>query len=507
MIALAWTAPRSVFHLGHIASPDELRKNGMAIALQALARVGIVTGMQPDHFSFPPGFLWGAATSAYQIEGSTDADGRTPSIWDTFAKTAGRVANGDTGDRACDSYRRVEEDVALLRQLGVQAYRFSISWSRVMPSGRGPLNPAGVNYYRRLVRALRDAGIQPMVTLYHWDLPQALQDEGGWASRRCAHDFANYARAMFQELGDEVPVWFTINEPWCASFLSYAYGLHAPGERDLGRAVTVAHHLLLAHGLAVKEFRRGEFAGRIGIAPNVEWHEPYTSHPADVAACERGLAWFNRWFLDPLYRGRYPSDMLSRYAALGIQPPVEDGDMATIAQPTDLLGINYYSGCYSREALPGEPSQDEVARQIHQLRRLESVDVPGFKKTDIDWNIYADGLYKVLSWIREEYGNPPIVITENGACDNTGPDANGVVDDAARIEYFRRHVIALDRAVRAGSDLRGYMAWSLMDNFEWAYGYDMRFGLVHVDFDTLARTPKESFHWYRRLIQEGGCVA
>ncbi|MCR5883292.1 beta-glucosidase [Rhizobacter sp. J219] len=484
-----------------------LRKIGTVLSLQALARLGIVTGMQPDHFRFPPGFLWGAATSAYQIEGSADVDGRAPSIWDTFAKTAGRVANGDTGDRACDSYRRVEEDVALLRTLGVQAYRFSISWSRVMPSGRGPLNPAGVDYYRRLVCLLREAGIQPMVTLYHWDLPQALQDEGGWTSRRCAHDFANYARAMFEALGDEVPVWFTINEPWCAAFLSYAYGLHAPGERDLARAVTVAHHLLLAHGLAVKEFRRGEWVGRIGIAPNVEWHEPYTQHPADVAACERGLAWFNRWFLDPLYRGRYPAEMLAGYAALGIHPPVEDGDMTTIAQPTDLLGINYYSGCYSREALPAEPPQDEVARQIHTLRRLESVDVPGFKKTDIDWNVYADGFYKVLSWIREEYGNPPVVITENGACDNTGPDAEGVIDDAARIEYFRRHVIALDRAVRAGSDLRGYMAWSLMDNFEWAYGYDMRFGLVHVDFETFARTPKESFHWYRRLIQEGGCVA
>jgi beta-glucosidase len=472
--------------------------------LQALAQLAIVPSMQSSDFNFPPGFLWGAATSAYQIEGSTDADGRTPSIWDTFSKTPGRVVNGDTGEQACDSYRRVEEDVALLLELGVNAYRFSISWSRVMPSGRGPLNPAGVDYYRKLVRLLREVGIQPVATLYHWDLPQALQDEGGWMNRRCAHDFADYARAMFQALGDEVPVWFTINEPWCASFLSHAFGLHAPGERDLGRAVTVAHHLLLAHGLAVKEFRRSELTGQIGIAPNVEWHEPYSSHPDDVAACERGLASFNRWFLDPLYHGRYPEAMLAQYAELGIHPPVQEGDMAIIGQRPDVLGINYYTGCYTREATPGWEPQDEVMRQIHRLRRLEAVDVPGFKKTDIDWGVFADGFYKVLSWIREEYGNPPIVITENGACDNTLPNAEGVVDDAGRIEYFRRHVIALDRAVRAGSDLRGYMAWSLMDNFEWTYGYSMRFGLVHVDFETFARTPKESFHWYRRLIQEGG---
>ena len=475
--------------------------------MQALAWLDIVCPMQPTDFHFPPGFLWGTATSAYQIEGSTEADGRAPSIWDTFSKTPGRVLNGDTGDRACDSYRRVEDDVALLREMGARAYRFSISWSRVMPTGRGPLNPAGVAYYQKLVRLLREAGIQPMVTLYHWDLPQALQDEGGWMNRRCAYDFALYAKAMFKALGDDVPCWFTINEPWCASFLSHAFGLHAPGEKDLSRAVTVAHHLLLAHGLSVKEFRLSERTGKIGIAPNVEWHEPYSSHPDDIAACQRALEWFNRWFIDPLFHGRYPSAMLRQYAEMGIHPPVQDGDMALIGQRPDVLGINYYSGCYTRAATPAhatdEPA-DEALRQIHRLRMIESVDVPGFKKTDIDWNVFADGFYKVLAWIKDEYGNPPIVITENGACDNTLPDAEGAIDDAARVEYFRRHVIAIDRALRAGCDIRGYMAWSLIDNFEWAYGYDMRFGLVHVDFESFKRTPKESFHWYRRLIQEGG---
>ncbi len=468
----------------------------------------IVPAMQPTDLHLPDGFLWGAATSAYQIEGGADADGRTPSIWDTFCRTPGRVANGDNGDRACDSYRRVEEDVALLREMGAKAYRFSISWSRVMPSGRGPLNPAGVAYYRRLAQLLREAGIEPMATLYHWDLPQALHDEGGWLNRRCAFDFADYARAMFAELGDLVPCWFTINEPWCASILSHAFGLHAPGEQDLARAMTVAHHLLLAHGLAVKEFRRSERPGKIGMAPNVEWHEPYSRHPDDVAACERGLDWFNRWFIDPLFHGRYPEAMLARYAELGIRPPVEEGDMALIGQRPDMLGINYYTGAYTRAAPAGAaPAADDAAGQIHRLRLLESVDVPGFRKTDIGWNVYADGFYKVLTWLKDEYGNPPLFITENGACDNTGPDGQGEVRDEMRIEYFRRHVLAVDRALRSGCDIRGYMAWSLLDNFEWAYGYGMRFGLVHVDFETFKRTPKQSFHWYRQLIQEGRVAA
>jgi beta-glucosidase len=489
-----------------VASPDEVRKIGNASALQALASRRYRSGMQPSDFNFPAGFLWGTATSAYQIEGSADVDGRTPSIWDRFAKTPGRVENGDTGDVACDSYRRPEEDVALLSELGVKAYRFSISWSRVMPAGRGELNPLGIAYYRRLVDLLHDAGITPMATLYHWDLPQVLHDEGGWLNRRCAYDFAEYARAMFLALGDRVAVWFTINEPWCASMLSHAMGMHAPGEKDLGNAVAVAHHLLLAHGLAVKEFRRAEKPGRIGMAPNVEWHEPYSCHPDDVAACERGLDWFNRWFIDPLYHGRYPQGLLARYALLGIHPPVEDGDMAIIGQRTDLLGINYYTGGYTREATraPLSSAQDDAFQQIDALRHLQTVNVAGFRKTDIGWDVYADGFYKVLTWLKDEYGNPPLLITENGACDNTEPDATGRVDDALRIEYHRRHVIALDRALRSGCDLRGYTAWSLLDNFEWAHGYSKRFGLVHVDFRTQQRTPKESFRWYQRLIREGG---
>jgi beta-glucosidase len=465
--------------------------------------------MTSTSHGFPRDFLWGTATSAYQIEGSSSADGRTPSIWDTFTRMPGRVAHSHHGDVACDSYRRVEHDVELLARLGVRSYRFSISWSRVMPRGRGELNPLGVAYYKRLISELHAAGIVPMVTLYHWDLPQCLHDEGGWLNRSTAQDFAAYAGAMFDVFGDSVPYWFTINEPWCASILSHAMGAHAPGERNLGRAIHVAHHLLLAHGLAVKEYRKRGSGGRIGMAPNVDWREPYSSHPEDVAACERGLDWFNRWFIDPIYHARYPANMLKRYAQLGLKPPVEAGDMAIIAEPTDMLGINYYSASYARARSTPLPlrAQDSAAMQMDALRDLETVDVPGFRRTDIGWDIFPEAFYKVLVWLRDEYANPPVVITENGACDNAEVSGDGHVHDTMRIEYHRRHVIAVHRALRSGCDIRGYTAWSLMDNFEWAEGYTKRFGLVHVDFETLKRTPKDSFDWYRRLIEQGGCVA
>jgi beta-glucosidase len=399
--------------------------------------------------------------------------------------------------------------VALLKQMGARAYRFSIAWPRVMPKGRGEVNPLGLAYYKRLVDLLRDAGITPMATLYHWDLPQALHDEGGWMNRRTAQDFAAFAAVMFDALGESVPFWFTVNEPWCASFLSHAIGEHAPGEKDLGHAVTVAHHLLLGHGLAMTEFRKRKLGGQIGMAPNVDWREPYSQDPQDIAACERGLDWFNRWFIDPIYHGRYPAAMVGRYAELGIRAPIEDGDMATISQRPDMLGINYYTGSFAKapaDPLPLRPG-DSAARQMDALRNLDTVNVPGFAKTHIDWPIFPEGFTKVLTWLRDEYGNPPVFVTENGACDNTQPGYDGKVHDALRVEYMHRHVIALHRAIRSGCDIRGYMAWSLLDNFEWAYGYGKRFGLVHVDFGTQQRTPKDSFHWYSQLIANNGCAA
>ncbi|MET0348520.1 MAG: GH1 family beta-glucosidase [Rhizobacter sp.] len=462
--------------------------------------------MSSPTFRFPDTFAWGSATSAYQIEGSADVDGRTPSIWDTFSKTPGRVENGDTGDIACDSYRRVDDDIALLKAMGATVYRFSISWSRVMPQGRGAVNPAGIAYYRRLVDGLRAAGIAPMATLYHWDLPQCLQDEGGWLNRQTAEDFAAYADAMFDAFGETVPYWFTINEPWCVSFLSHAMGQHAPGERDLQQALTVAHHTLLGHGLAVKAFRARRLAAKIGIAPNVDWREPFSQHPDDVAACERGLDWFNRWFLDPVYRGRYPEALQAHYARLGAHVPIQAGDLALISQPTDMLGINFYTGSHTRARttpLPHDPNPDTQAK-IDRVLDGEGVDVAGFARTDIGWDIFPDAFYKVLLWLRDEYGNPPVFITENGACDNTGPLADGQVHDTMRTGYYRRHLIAMNRALRSGCDIRGYTAWSLLDNFEWAFGYGKRFGLVHVDFATQVRTPKDSFHWFQRVIANGG---
>ncbi len=468
--------------------------------------IKIMLKIDAQDIQFPADFIWGSATSAYQIEGAVDVDGRTPSIWDNFCKEPGRVLHGDTGEIACSSYARVEEDVALLQSLGAKSYRFSISWSRVLPQGRGALNPLGVAYYQKLVRLLKAAGIAPMVTLYHWDLPQCLHDEGGWLQRSTAYAFADFAQAMYDALGNDVPFWFTINEPWCVSMLSHGLGEHAPGEQILQHAVTVAHHVLLAHGLAVQKFRATGLQGKIGMAPNVDWREPYSQHPDDIAACERGLDWFNRWFLDPVFKGYYPQSMLQRYAQLGVHPPVQPGDMALIGQPPDILGINYYTGSYSRSGhqnlhdAVGKPSKSQIGAVVN----ADVVDIHQFSRTDIDWGIFPDGFYKVLLWLRDEYNNPAIFITENGACDNTTPDETGAIHDHMRTNYYRQHIAAMHRALLSGCNIRGYMAWSLLDNFEWAWGYSKRFGLVYVDFATQKRTPKSSFGWFRSLIANGG---
>lgn len=452
---------------------------------------------------FPAGFQWGAATSAYQIEGAHDEDGRSPSIWDTFARQPGRVLEGHTGDVACDSYHRIEEDVALLKQMGAKVYRFSVAWPRVVPSGRGAVNAKGLDYYSRLVDALLAADIQPMVTLYHWDLPQCLQDEGGWEVRETAHAFVAYAEAVFKALGDRVRQWITLNEPWCSANLSNQIGEHAPGQRNHQATLAVAHHLLLAHGLTVRRFRELKLPGEIGMAPNVDWREPYSQSQADIDACRRGLEWFNNWYLDPIYFGHYPEEMLQRYAELGARPPMQDGDMEIIASPTDFLGINYYTGSYT--LAPDVPPQlqrsGDAKAELAALLGASTVDVPGFELTDIGWAIYPEGFYRVLLWLRDRYGNPPVYITENGACYNNGPDGDGRVRDDKRIAYCQRHLIAMHRAIRSGCNVRGYTLWSLLDNFEWAWGYTMRFGLVHVDFATLERRPKDSFHWFASVIR------
>jgi len=440
---------------------------------------------------FPSDFVWGTATASYQIEGAVREGGRGPSIWDTFSHTPGKVANNDNGDVACDSYHRYEEDVALLKKLGVNAYRFSIAWPRIFPKGTGQVNPEGLDYYHRVLDALIASGIEPCVTLYHWDLPQALQDKGGWANRETIDAFVNYAETVFKAFDGKVKQWITFNETWCVSFLSNYLGVHAPGYTDLGLAVKVAHHCLVAHGEAVKKFRALGIRGEIGTTHNLNWIEPYSTRKEDVEAARRMRAWNNEWFMEPTFKGTYPAFMVDWFRAKGAEIPIRAGDMETIAQPIDFIGVNYYSGGFGRY------------KQGAGLFDGEEVQI-GFDKTFMDWNVYPDGLYKVLSWVREEYGDTPIYITENGACYEDELTEDKRVHDAKRIDYFRKHFIQCHRLIESGVPLKGYFAWSLLDNFEWAEGYRKRFGIVYTDYNTLERHPKDSYYFIRDVIASGG---
>ncbi|WP_195572309.1 GH1 family beta-glucosidase [Paenibacillus sp. 1001270B_150601_E10] len=435
---------------------------------------------------FPNDFMWGTATAAYQIEGAYNEDGRGPSIWDTFSHTPGNVKNGDNGNVACDSYHRLDEDIRLLKELGVKTYRFSISWSRVLPTGTGAINQKGLDYYHKLVDALIEQGIEPFCTLYHWDLPQAIQDQGGWGDRRSIAAFKEYAEVMFKEFGSKIKYWITFNEPWCLAFLSNYLGIHAPGYRDLQLAIDISHHILVAHGEAVKSYRELGLSGEIGIAPNTAWGIPYTQSEEDKATCLRLNGWSGDWYLDPIYFGEYPAFMLDWYEKLGHKPPVVEGDMQTIHQPIDFIGINYYTSSMNRHNERSGMLQAEYMNM-------------GAARTDIGWEIYPEGLYQLLRYTADKYGNPDIYITENGACYNDEAE-NGRVRDQRRIDYLSQHLVQASRAIADGINLKGYMAWSLMDNFEWAEGYSMRFGLVHVDFDTLVRTKKDSYYWYKHVI-------
>lgn len=436
---------------------------------------------------FPKDFKWGTATAAYQIEGAFDEDGRQASIWDTFAKTPGKVLNGDTGDVACDSYHRIDEDVKLLKELGISVYRFSIAWPRIIPQGRGEINAQGLAYYEELIDKLIANDIEPFVTLYHWDLPQTLQDEGGWENRATIDAFVQYAEAVFHKFNGKVKRWITLNEPWCISILSNYIGAHAPGKQDLQAALDVAHHILVAHGKTVKRFRELGIQGEIGYAPNTEWRTPYSTSPEDVMAAQLRNGSFNEWFLSPVLKGEYPELLVNWYANKGFNVKVEAGDMEIISQPIDFLGINYYTGSLIRHA---------EGNDLYDSEEISS----SFSKTDFDWNIYADGFYNVLTWITGTYGQIPIYITENGACYEADV-VDGKVNDAARISFLRDHIMALHRAIQSGVPVKGYMVWSLMDNFEWAFGYSKPFGLVHINFETLERTPKESYYWYKQLVQ------
>jgi beta-glucosidase len=443
---------------------------------------------------FPPDFLWGAATASYQIEGSVGADGRGESIWDEFSRQPGAVENGHTGAVACDHYRRWESDVDLMVELGLKAYRFSVAWPRLFPDGGEQLNTAGLGFYDRLVDRLLERGIQPVVTLYHWDLPNQLQRVfGGWTSRVTAERFTLYAEAAYRALGDRVPLWITLNEPWVAAMLGYFRGVHAPGLVDFGASLRAAHHLLLGHGRAVALYRSLGLPGRIGVTLNVQPTYPLTDSDADRAAARASDGYTNRWFLDPVFGRGYPADTLALYGGLGADVSfATDADLREVGQPIDFLGVNYYS---RRVVSAGDTELGWAVREGP---------APGAEITGFNWEIVPDSMVDLFARLRADYPGIPLYITENGAAWRDVPAPNGRVVDEYRIEFLRRHFAAAERVIAEGSDLRGYFVWSLLDNFEWAYGYWPRFGLVYVDYPSQRRIVKESGRWYARVIADNG---
>ncbi|MFC7340174.1 GH1 family beta-glucosidase [Saccharopolyspora griseoalba] len=447
---------------------------------------------------FPSGFAWGVATASYQIEGGVGEGGRGESIWDRFSHTEGNVLAGQTGDVACDHFHRYPEDVALMADLGVTHYRFSLAWPRLQPDGTGGLNPRGADFYSKLVDELLEAGITPWVTLYHWDLPQALEDRGGWPERDTAHRFADYAEKAHAALSDRVRHWTTLNEPWCSAFLGYAEGRHAPGRQDHPAALRAAHHLMLGHGQAVAAMREGDPDAEFGITLNLFPVDPGTDGDADADLARRIDALMNRQWLDPLLRGQYPADLIDDLAPVSDLDHLLDGDLKTINQPLDFLGVNYYFrhvvsvGEQPRGWRAGDPpSPWPGSSDMTPVSR-------GLPTTAMGWEVDPDGLGEVLRRLHREYGPLPLYITENGiACpDEVGED--GAVHDADRVDYLRQHFRIAHQAIADGVDLRGYFVWSLLDNFEWALGYSKRFGIVHCDYDTQRRTVKDSGHWFRR---------
>lgn len=437
--------------------------------------------------AFPRGFLWGTATAAYQIEGAVREDGRGESIWDRFAHTQGHIADGATGDVACDHYHRYRDDVALMRELNLNAYRFSIAWPRILPEGTGAVNQAGLDFYSRLLDTLLEAGITPLVTLYHWDLPQVLQDRGGWANRATADAFADYVDVVTRALGDRVPMWITHNEPWCTAFLGYQMGIFAPGIKDMKTALQVSHHLLLSHGLAVPVIRANAPQAKVGIAPNYTpaYPPPGSDKPEDVEAARIFDGHFNRWFFDPVAGRGYPADMWQVYGAL--VPDVQPGDADIIAASLDFIGLNYYNPAW-------------IAADPAQSMGLGWRSNPALERT-ADREVYPQGMYDMLMRVHQEYSFPELYITENGAAVHERVSDDGQVHDPQRARFLEAHFAQAERALEAGVPLRGFCVWSLYDNFEWASGYTLRYGITHVDFGTQQRTIKDSGRWYAEFIR------
>ena len=470
--------------------------------------------------AFPSNFLFGAATAAFQIEGATLEDGRRDSIWDAFCRVPGAVINGDNGDVACDHYHRYRDDVALMKSMGLQTYRFSTSWSRVRPDG-GPLNPEGVDFYKRLTDELLDAGILPWLTLYHWDLPQALQDKGGWTNRDTADLFTEYALDMHDALGDRVNVWTTLNEPWCSSFLSYTAGLHAPGHYSNGEGMLASHHLLLAHGQTVRELRARDASLNLGITLNLTVADAVDENDAvDLDAARRIDGQFNRWFLDPIFRGAYPADIVEDFraadaaATAALEEAIHPGDLEAISTRIDTLGVNYYHGELVGGHAPAlAPKAGDAPTDRHGASPFPSNEGihwhdRALPRTPMNWEVQPEGLARLLVRVSDEYAKPAgvaLLVTENGAAydDERVVEGGEVrVHDVERVDFVREHLGAILDAVDAGVDVRGYFYWSLLDNFEWAWGYEKRFGIVRVDYDTQLRSVKDSGREYSRIIEE-----
>jgi beta-glucosidase len=431
--------------------------------------------------TFPPEFIWGAATAAYQIEGAANEDGRGESVWDRFCATPGKVWNGDSGAVACDFYHRYPEDIALMRELGLDAFRFSIAWPRILPDGRGRVNEAGLDFYDRLVDELLASGITPFPTLFHWDTPQVLEDAGGWTNRATAEAFVEYAEVVAGRLGDRITHWVTHNEPWVVAWIGHAWGKHAPGRTSDADAIAAAHHLLLSHGWAVEALRRIAPDAEVGIVLNLAHVDPFSEVPADLEAARETDGTANRWFLDPLFRGEYPGDLPERYV-----PPVQDGDLEAISAPIDFLGVNNYFRFVVQANSNGDGPH--------------IVNDPDWERTDMGWEVYPEGLYQLLMRVARDYAPPAIYVTENGAAFGDIRSHDGRVHDPERTAYIESHIDAVRRAAADGVPMKGYFVWSFLDNFEWSLGYSKRFGIVYVDYPTQERVPKDSFYRYRDLI-------
>ena len=442
--------------------------------------------------TFPNNFLWGASASAYQIEGAYNEDGKGKSIWDTFTRWDAHVLNGDNGDIACDHYHRMPQDVALFKELGIPSYSFTIAWTRVLPEGRGQVNAKGLDFYDRLVDNLLEANIRPKATLYHWDLPQKLQDLGGWVNRDSVQWFGDYAKIVFDKLADRVKMWATHNEPWVASFLGYASGFHAPGICDYSKAYQTAHHLLMAHGKAVQIYREGNYGGEIGLILNLNGFIPATDSEEDKAATQRVHDETHALFLDPIFNGKYPQAHLKYIGAH--QPKIHAGDLQLIQEKIDFLGLNYYN-------------TDLVAYDIFgglNKARIIPYSAPSWGRTEMNWGINPPGILGEVLHIKENYGNPDLYITENGCAMPDKPDEKDFVEDWDRIRYIKAHLQELHKAIELGVNLKGYFVWSIFDNFEWERGYSQRFGLVRINYETLERIPKQSAYWFKDVIEKNG---